>query len=62
MPETDEQLPDLSNVARKPGTANWWKEQMRSHIAGIYETTGHSRPNAAANRLIHLLERMVPPV
>jgi hypothetical protein len=54
----DEQLPALSDSARAPGTADWWKEQMRSHLSGVYEATGHARPNAAANQIIRMLERL----
>jgi hypothetical protein len=53
----DEQLPEI-NSSREPGTADWWKEQMRSHLSGVYEATGHKRPNAAANQVIRVLERI----
>lgn len=55
----DEQLPDLSDSTRELGSADWWKEQMRSHLSGVYEATGHKRPNAAANQVIRVLERVV---
>ncbi|MDK2126466.1 hypothetical protein [Parachitinimonas caeni] len=55
--EQDEDLPMWSDSARVPGSADWWREQMRFHIAVIHGAHGKIRPNAAANTLIRLLER-----
>jgi len=55
----DELLPELSDASWVTGSADWWKEHMRSHLSGVYEAQGHKQPNAAANRVIMTLERMI---
>lgn len=57
----DEVLPPVPPDAQIPGSAGWWKEHMRSHLSGLFELNGNSRPNAAANRVIRSLERLIPP-
>jgi len=54
--ELDEELPALG--ALEPGSADWWKEQMRSALAIVYAAQGHKFPNKLANQDIRIRERL----